>query len=189
MARSRKSLMTADEIYRLPNDNLRYELVRGHLAAEPPVGYRHGRLAVAIASALENYAKESGYGISVTSEVGFQLSHDPDTVRGPDVAVLRKPRLAELDDDSRFFPGAPDLAVEVLSPSDRPNAVSDKIKDYLDAGTHVVWIVDPQRRDVVVYTPDGRRILSVDETLDAPDLLPGFLLVLRDLFAPPNSLP
>ena len=182
MARPNPRLLTQDDLFHLPDDGLRYELVRGHLVSEPPPGYRHGRTAATLTFELEDYARAHGHRIAVTCDVGFCLSREPDTVRAPDVAVLQRSRLATFDDDRRYFPGAPDLAVEVLSPSDRRGAVREKVADYLDSGSVMVWLVDPARREIRVCTSAGEECIGIGGTLTANGLLPGFALPLDSVF-------
>jgi Uma2 family endonuclease len=131
--------------------------------------------------ALQSWADAHGEA-EVTAESGYILSDDPATVRGPDVAVVLDPERGA-DAPGGWMRGAPDLAVEVLSPSDSSTAIQQKTVDYLEAGAGLVWIVDPAARTVTTYRPDGSaRLLRVDETLDGEDLLPGFTLALVTLF-------
>jgi len=119
---------------------------------------------------------------SGAAETGFLLARDPDTVRAPDLAFVRAERAPP---PSRgYYPGAPDLAVEVLSPDDRPAYVRDKVGEWLEAGALAVWVVGPQRRTVAVHrTGEEPRLLDETETLRGGEPLPGFVLRVRDLFA------
>jgi Uma2 family endonuclease len=111
------------------------------------------------------------------------LARQPDTVRGPDVAFLSSARERETKDERPYVPGAPDLAVEVVSPSDRTREVLGKVSDYLDAGSRIVWIVNPVREEVSVFrSPFAPRILAGSAVLDGEDVLPGFSVMVAEIF-------
>lgn len=179
--------MTLEDLYELPDDENRYELVRGRLVAEPPPGFYHGRLVAAVVHALSVYAAQERNGLVLTGDAGFVLARDPDTVRAPDVAFVRRERCEDRVDEPRAFMGEPDLAVEVLSPGDRPGAVTEKVSDYFDAGVHAVWLIFPEAREVRVCTPDGVQVLGMADTLTCPGLLPGFSAPVAALFRTPWS--
>jgi Uma2 family endonuclease len=121
--------------------------------------------------------------VVVTAETGFQIAHDPDTVRAPDVAFVRADRVPSGGVEA-FFEGPPDLAVEVISPIDRARDVAAKAQNWLEAGCATVWVVDPKRRTVAVYrSPKEVDTLSSADTLVAADVLPGFCVPVGDLFA------
>ena len=144
-----------------------------------PAGGRHGQLAMRLGRELANFVVEQDLGTVVAAETGFLLAHDPDTVRAPDVAFLRAGR--EVADG--FIDGAPDLAVEVLSPGDRPGYVREKVVEWLETGAEAVWVVDPRARTVTVHEQArGLRVLEETDTLDGGGVLPGFTLDLRELF-------
>ncbi|MGH7481528.1 MAG: Uma2 family endonuclease [Longimicrobiales bacterium] len=178
----RQGPLTVEEFARLPEeDAYRIELVRGWLVREPQPGARHGRLSARLFQALNDYARATGAG-EVLIELGFRLSADPATVRGPDVAFLAAARVPR-EMPVGFWEGAPDLAVEVVSPSNRRPDIDAKVRDYLDSGAHAVWVVDPATRTVEIHQPgEAARILSAADTLKQPRLLPGFRLPLSDLF-------
>ena len=156
------------------------ELVRGFVVREPRPGRAHGRVQAAVASALHGWGKKLG--ADVTTESGYILSDEPATLRGPDVAVVVEPRAGGAG-PSTWTRGAPDVAVEVLSPSDTSSAIHQQTLDYLEAGSYLVWIVDPGARTVTVYRPDGSaRMLREHETLDGEQVLPGFAVPLSELF-------
>ena len=147
-----------------------------------PAGFRHGRFAAEIAAAVANFVKPRGLGVVTGAETGFFIARDPDTVRAPDVGFVRADRLAGIE-PAGFFPGAPDVAVEVLSPSDRASEVNAKVRDWLDAGSRMVWVVDPENQTVAVYSsPSGAVILGASETLLGGEVLPGFTLPLGEIF-------
>ena len=174
-----------EEYERLPDeDGWRDELVRGRIAREPQPGAEHGWLSARLFRAIDRWAEDSGVGIALM-ETGFLLSVEPPTVRGPDVAFLAIDRVPEEGIPKGFWPLAPDLAVEVVSPSNTASGIQEKVLEYLAAGSRAVWVVDPKTRTVTVCrSPDDLRILSRDDALETPDLLPGFRLPLAELFAP-----
>ena len=119
MATTKRQIMTAEELLHLPDDGLRYELVRGELRTMLPTGRPHGRIAVKVTWPLAQFVEAHGLGEVYAAETGFKLTENPDTVRAPDVSFVRHERLVSMDDEG-YLCGAPDLTVEVLSPSDRP---------------------------------------------------------------------
>ncbi|HUL03986.1 MAG TPA: Uma2 family endonuclease [Gemmatimonadales bacterium] len=168
------TLLTADQLLHLNIPNKRTELVKGVLVVREPAGGRHGRVAMQISRLLANHVAAHRLGQVYAAETGFTLFRDPDTVRAPDVAFIRSDRLIE-PEPIGFPELAPDLAVEVLSPGDRPGEVLAKAGDWLSAGTRLVWVVDPQRRLARVYRQDGTdTFVRADETLDGEDVVTGF---------------
>ena len=143
---------------------------------------RHAAVEARIVKSLLVFVDTNDLGEVFGSSGGYVVARDPDTVREPDVSFVTAERLKGQDLDA-FFEGAPDLAVEVLSPSNTAAEMRDKIADYFGAGCRVVWIVDPLRRSIVVHRPDaGPTILAEDDTLKEEELLPGFSLVVREVF-------
>ena len=166
--------MTADELLHAHIPDKRVELVRGVLVVREPAGARHGLVAMSLGIELGAHARRTGAGMVFAAETGFKLAGDPDTVRAPDVAFITTERFPLAD--TRGYPAcAPDLAVEVLSPGDRPGDVLAKVGDWLSAGTRLVWVIDPERRLARVYRQDGSEALvPADGTLDGEDVLSGF---------------
>src|SRR5205807_9748017 len=147
------ALMTADELLRTHVPDKRTELVRGVLVVREPAGSRHGLVTMNLGAELAVYAKQTGAGSVYAAETGFKLASDPDTVRAPDVAFVTRDRLPPAS--TTGYPAlAPDLAVEVLSPGDRPGEVLAKVADWLSAGTRLVWVLDPEHRLARVYRHD-----------------------------------
>jgi Uma2 family endonuclease len=149
-----------------------------------PPGAQHARIAARLARCLWDWI-EAGAGGDAGVEAGFILAQDPDTVRAPDVAYVSAARIPASGIPEGFWPLAPDLAVEIVSPSESATDIRDKISDYLHAGTQLVWVLYPTRREVVAHRPDGtaRTLTAVaDDTLAQPDLLPGFACPLAALF-------
>ena len=177
------TLITAKDLYRLPDDGHVTELVRGQLDSEPLPGWRHGRIAANISFLLQSWARQGRAGEVVTCDTGFVLERGPDTIRGPDVAFVDAGRIAGFTDRGPYFDGAPTLAVEILSPGNRCADMAVKIADYLAAGTDRVWLVDPDRKTVAVYGGPSVDVLRPGDRLSAPALLPGFSIDVRDVFA------
>lgn len=175
--------MTAEELLHLPDDSYRYELVKGELRQMPPAGFEHGSLAIKIGWRLGQYVEVNNLGLVLAAETGFKISSDPDTVRAPDVGFVRKDRLpAELP--KGYFPGAPDLAVEVISPSDTFQEVEEKVFDWLESGTSLVWVINPSRRRVTIYRSLTEfTVLTENDELSGGDTVPGFRCRISELFA------
>jgi len=177
------NLVTAEQLYELPDDGLRYELLRGTLVSEPVPGRLHGRTVARMSKLLSNFVDSNRLGVVYTGDTGFVLARQPDTVRGPDVAFLSNEREHETDGARPYIPGAPDLAVEVTSPSDRPREVLGKVSDYLAAGSRIVWVVNPVREEVSVFrSPFAPRTLAGADVLDGEDVLPGFAVTIAEIF-------
>ena len=185
MART-QSITTADQLLHASGLG-RCELVRGELVMMSPAGGEHGRIVMNVGAPMHALVKERALGTVFGAETGFVIGRKPDTVRAPDVAFVRLARLPA-ERWTGFFPGAPDLAVEVLSPEDRASEVLAKVRDWLGAGCAAVWVVDPKTRTISVYDAPGRaRVLGVDEILDGGELLPGFALPVAEVFAAPGE--
>jgi Uma2 family endonuclease len=176
-------LMTAEQLAELPDDGHKYELMRGELITMAPAGRRSGRLGLSIGRLMAEHVEAHNLGEVYGADTGFILARDPDLVLAPDAAFVLAERLAGVPEDG-YLPLAPDLAVEVISPSERAGHISAKVIDYLDAGVRLVWLIDPRRQTVTVYTPDRTaHILRSPDVLDGGDVLPGFRLSLAELFA------
>jgi len=180
--REAERLWTAEDLLAL-GEEARYELIEGRLVPMSPTGLSHGYMEARIVALLWTYLREHPIGILVTGKVGFVLRRDPDTVRAADIAFIRADRLPPEGLPSGFFEGAPDLAVEILSPFDRYPDLLHKVSQWLEAGTRLVWVVDPVRRTVTAFQPDGAlRLLDESAELDGGDVLPGFRYPVQDLF-------
>lgn len=174
-------LVSAEELERMPEDDFRYELVRGRLIRMSPVAPRHGDVTMTLASLLWQHVRANRLG-RVWTEVGFRLFSNPDTVLAPDVAFVRADRLPPRDARG-FYRGAPDLAIEVLSPDDRPSDVRRKVADYLAAGAPMVVIVDPEERAVTVHRAGvAAAVLDDTGTLDLGSVTGGFSVSVGTLF-------
>lgn len=178
-----RNRLSAEDLFKLPDDEHRYELVEGELRRMAPAGGEHGDLAMEIGATLRNHVREHRLGRVFAAETGFILRTDPDTVRAPDVSFVRQPRLPVGGLPTGYFPFAPDLAVEIVSPSDSAEEIQAKVSEYESAGVHQVWVVYPRTRTVVVHEGSGAaRTLGVDDILDGDDVVPGFRYPLADLF-------
>jgi Uma2 family endonuclease len=177
-------LITAAEFARKPDppDGSREELVRGVIVTMPAPGFRHGEVQFAVGSLLRQYARTNRNG-RVTVESGLQTESNPDTVRGPDVAFWSAERLP-LDQMPEVYPDvAADLVVEIQSPSSRRQTRQDKIREYLNRGVRMIWLVDPEALTVTVYRQPGEgRLLWHDATLTGEEVLPGFQCRVAEFF-------
>ncbi|HYU18816.1 MAG TPA: Uma2 family endonuclease [Chloroflexota bacterium] len=183
MAVERK-LMTAEELLRLPDDGLGHELVRGELRTMPPTSWEHGGATSVFDASLGHYVRTHQLGQVVTGEPGFLLTTNPDTVRAPDVAFVRRERLLAAGPVRGYWPGPPDLVVEVISPHDLYTEVDEKVAEWLEQGARLVFVVNPRRRAVAIHRPGQPvRILTGDDVLDGEDVIPGWTLPIRDLFS------
>src|SRR5258708_30039367 len=178
---STKTLVTADELEQMPDDDsVQIELDEGELITMPPAGWDHGDREGQIVYVLKRYVREHKLGKVFTGDTGFRLSGE--TVRAPDVAFVRRERVESIRSKG-FAKGVPDLAVEIFSPSDNVRQLMRKVKQYFAAGCHTVWIVYPERREINVLEATGAdRLLTVADRIDAPELLPGFSVTVAELF-------
>lgn len=175
--------MSADELLALPPDGQRHELVKGELRTMAPSSFEHGDVTVNLTLPLAQYVKVKKLGTVVGAETGFMIARNPDTVRAPDIAFVRANRVPAKDLQRKFFPGPPDLAVEVLSPSDTLFEVEEKVEDWLAAGTLAVWVVNPRKRTITVYAVSAQpRTVSESEILRGEELIPGFEFPVKDIF-------
>lgn len=176
-------LMSAKDLLQIPNDGFRYELVRGELRRMPPAGLQHGRVTVNITTSLDQHVKVNDLGVVYAAETGFKLASDPDIVRAPDVAFIRQERVQKIGDIEGYWPGAPDLVVEVTSPHDSYAEVEDKVFDWLEAGTLMVIVVNPRKRAVTVYRSlTDITVLTEKDSLDGGEVLPGWKMPVKDVF-------
>lgn len=177
-----KTLLTAKEFDNYPfAEDKRYELDEGELIEMTRPAYKHNRVLKKLLVELELYFRKSTTGEVLISENLYALSAN--TRRAPDLAVILGDRKDELN-DAKVIPIVPDIAAEVLSPSETPRMIHRKLKQYFEAGVKEVWLIDPEAREIEIWTgprlPD--RALSAGEVLASP-LLPEFALPLTELFA------
>ena len=167
--------MTAEDLLQFRHEPYRQELVAGRLHEMEPPGAEHGMVAMRIARLLDAHVEQADLGIVFASEVGFHLTVDPDTVRAPDIAFVARERVEEAGIPRGYWPGPPDVAIEVVSPNDRRSALEGKALDWLAAGTRAVVVVDPDLRAATVYRArDDIRVLTAGESLALVDVLPGW---------------
>jgi Uma2 family endonuclease len=176
-------LITAEEFLQMPDNDMKLELVKGEVIESMPPGGEHGVVAAEVFAQLRMWMKK-GYGGCAGIESGVILARHPDTVRGPDVYYFSQERIPETGIPKAFWQIAPDLAVEVVSPYDTVKELGDKVRDYLDAGTPIVWVVYPERKEVVVYTQGGTvRVYQTGDVLEGfKEVLPGFRCPVAELF-------
>lgn len=176
-------LITAGDLLRLPEDGFCHELVRGELKRMAPAGHDHGRIAMRLGWRLAQYVEANNLGAVYAAETGFLLSSSPDTVRAADVAFVSRRRIEEADRVEGYWPGAPDLVFEVVSPGDTYTELEEKVVEWLDAGARLVVVVDPRRYTATVYRGLAEiTILTAQATLDGGEVVPGWVLRIADLF-------
>lgn len=184
MHKATQTLMTQEQLLDLPSDGMRHELIKGELTTMTPAGTEHGKIALWISRILATHIAVNALGDTFVAETGFLIESDPDTVRAPDFAFIAAARL-QSPTPKGFFHGAPDLAIEVLSPSDRIIEVEDKIQQWLTAGCRQVWIVSPTRQTITIHQNSAQpQVLHPNDDIQSPDLLPGFRVKVKDLFPP-----
>ncbi len=177
-----RKLITAEELLAMGTD-FHGELVRGRLIEMAPASWGRGMSGSNALLIIGNFVREHKLGRVFTAETGFTLSRDPDSVRAPDVAFVATDRIPTSARRSGFFDGAPDLAVEIISPNDSFSELSEKIDEYLAAGTRIVWVIDDRRKTITVYANNAPpTVLPIDARLTGGDLLPGFDVPVQQFF-------
>ncbi len=175
--------VTAEQLYDMPDDDLRRELVQGEIITMNPAGFGHGHISATLAQTFGKLCRNAPFGGGRRRGNGLCSARNPDTVRAPDAAFVRQQRVEVATALQKFFPGPPDLAVEVISPDDRPHDIDAKVKDWLSHGTVLVWLVDPRRRTVTVHSSSAETcVMGEQDFLEAPDLLPGLRLNVAEIF-------
>ena len=176
-------LMTADELLKLPRGSFRYRLVKGELITMSPSGSEYGVIVVNLTVLLGQYVKANKLGIVFGAETGFKIEENPDTVLAPDVAFISREHIPESGIPKKYWSGAPDLAVEVLSPGDTTREVEKKVNQWLTAGARLVWTINPGRKSVTVHQASRDTFtLSEKDELDGEDIVPGFRCRLSEIF-------
>lgn len=150
----------------------------------PPPGSEQGEVTMNLAGPLHQHVRSNNLGVVYAAETGFKLESDPDTVRAPDVAFVRRERIEETGRRAGYRPGAPDLVVEVLSPSDRTKQVEEKVEQWIETGAKLVWVVSPKMHTVRVYRSETDIVtLTEKDTLDGGDVVPGFEIKIAESFS------
>lgn len=174
-------LWTIDDVERLPDDEVRYALIRGALYRMPPPKARHGRVTLTVGRLIGNFVTEHSLGV-VYDQSGFIFERDPDTLLSPDLSFVQR---AHVPVDEDAYPAlAPNLVIEIASPSQTGPSIEEKVAIFLTAGVRLVWVIDPAQQAVRVHRQDGfERTLTVQDVLDGEDVLPGFQVLVAALFA------
>jgi Uma2 family endonuclease len=171
--------MSAAEFAQLPKFARKYELIQGVIIVSP-AGLKHDNIAAKLIMRIGMYLLTNPIGEFYATSAGFQIT--PNVVLSPDGAFVSQERLAGKPSPEGFAPYGPDLAIEVISPSDSANDIAEKVELYLDHGTQLVWVINPRLQNAMVYRPDGsgNRIQPSDE-LKGENVLPGFICKLSDI--------
>lgn len=184
MTTTASKLITADELLKM-GDIGRCELIYGELVMMSPAGAEHGVIAVRVVRYLVEFVEENDLGLVFAAETGFKVESKPDLVRAPDAAFVHKSRIPNVN-LKKFFPGAPDLAVEVISPEDTRREVAEKVNMWLAHGTVSCWVIDPATMTLTIHRIGQPAIrLTIADVLDNEPALPGFKLQLSRLFKNP----
>jgi Uma2 family endonuclease len=183
-AREFAMMMTVEEFLVAELPEGKSELVRGEVRLTPPAGAPHGGATANLVFSLTAYVRQHRLGAVFGGAVGYELIQFPHTVRVPDASFVRADRLPAGGLRPGLFTFAPDLAIEVLSPSERASEIEEKLYDYITAGTALVWIADPVRRTIMTVSSDAPvRLLSEGDALDGGTVIPGFSCPVADVFA------
>lgn len=179
MATTTRARATEVDLLAQPEDGSKYELVDGEIRMSPG-GARHSQVGVKLAARLLAFTTDRRLGFVFGSDIGYRLPGG--NVRSPDASFVRAGRFPDERVPDDFANMAPDLAVEVVSPGDRPRHLLDKVGEYLEAGTRLVWVIEPTKAKAVAYRSLSEvRELGPDQTLDGEDVLPGFSCPLREI--------
>jgi Uma2 family endonuclease len=181
---SAKKVWTEAELQTLPDDGYLHEVVNGELVMSPKNDFFHGWICTRLSTALNNFVARKKLGVVLDSSTGFWMRNR--NCRAPDISFVSKERLARekfTHATRKFFPGAPDLAVEILSPNNTRAEMDERLKDFFSSGTQITWIINPDAECVeVCHAPDKRQLLGRGAELDGGHLLPGFRYPIADLF-------
>jgi len=178
--------LTVEDLYEMDDLPERFEVIRGEIVEMPPPMWRHTSVSGRIYAAILMWLQTHPIGVIVGADGGYVLARNPLIVLIPDISFIPHDRVPTDDAVDQIPEGAPDLVVEVVSPSDRASRVHDKVMTYLEFGAKIVWVIDPPRKTAMVYLstqPGDSQILHVSDSMDGEDVLPGFTLSLADIFA------
>jgi Uma2 family endonuclease len=174
---------TAEDLWSMPEHGGHSELIKGRLRVMEPGGAEHGRIISTANKLLSVHVDAAGTGVIYGAETGFVLASDPDTVRAPDAAFVKQARADAVGRIVKFWPGAPDFAIEVVSPGDSHREVESKAASWLDAGTTAILVLDFVKRSATVYRSGGNVQSYTEGTLDLSDAVPGWHVAVADFFA------
>ena len=181
---STQRIWTEGELQALPEDGYIHEIVNGELVMSPKNNFQHGDICIRLSFALESFNRAHKLGVVLDSSTGFWMKNR--NCRAPDISFIPKERLKRLGfrrHTRQFFPGAPDLAVEILSPNNTRAEMDERLADFFSSGTQLAWIIHPQEQFVeICHSPVQRKILGSGAVLDGEQLLPGFQYPIADLF-------
>lgn len=179
-----KQLVTAEELQRMPNPlDRRRELVDGEIIEMSPTTMWHGMIVGNVTESIKQFVRQHNLGIVAVGDPGHVLRRDPDLVRAPDISFVGSENIPASGFPERgFWEGWPTLAIEVVSPDDKASDVHAKVHQFLEAGTKQVWVLWPERQSMTVHDQDGARELRPEAHLEGGDVLPGFSVMVSDLF-------
>jgi len=179
-----RKVWTEADLQALPHDSYNYELVDGELVMSPKNTFLHGDICARLLVALENFNQAHKLGVVLDSSTGFWMSNR--NCRAPDVSFVSKDRMKRLGFSrrtARFFPGGPDLAVEVLAPSNTRADLDARLRDFFSSGTQLAWVVHPEEQFVeICHSLTERRIVGAGAFLDGEQVMPGFRFPVAELF-------
>jgi Uma2 family endonuclease len=181
---SQKKDWTEEELQALPDNGFDYEVVNGELVMSPKNNFQHGDICGRILRRIGAHAELHRLGVVCDSSTGFWMNNH--NCRAPDVSFISKTRRAGLKKPTtEFFKGAPDLAIEVLSPNNSRREMEERLRDFFESGAQLAWIIDPETESAeICRSMTGRRLLGPGGELDGENVLPGFRCKLSELFAP-----
>ena len=181
-----KKIWTEAELAALPEDGFLHEVVDGELVLSPRNDFFHGDVCSELLTVLRTFVRTNRLGAVLDSSAGFWMKNR--NCRAPDISFVSRPGLTALGfkrSTRRFFPGAPDLAVEILSPNNTRAEIDERLEDFFESGTRVAWIIDLEARRVEVCSSLTRRqLIGVGGFLEGEELLPGFRYPIAELFQP-----
>lgn len=182
---SKPRLMTAEEYMQADLGDGKFALVRGEVVRLSPPLYEHGSICANIAGLFWTYSRQTGYGHGASNDVSILTRRDPDTVRGADFVFYSNARWPKPGGPVKLPPVAPDVVVEVVSPGNRRGEITEKVAEFLDAGTLAVWVVYPKRRSIVIHRGADipPTLLTEGDAIEDQAELPGFRCLVSDLFA------
>jgi Uma2 family endonuclease len=179
-----KKIWTEAELQALPEDGYIHEVVDGELVMSPKNNWFHGSICIRLSGEMREFNRKHHLGVVLDSSTGFWMFNR--NCRAPDISFVPRARMAALGfgpKEKRFFPGAPDLAVEILSPNNTRAEIDARLKDFFASGTRLAWVIDPEPESLeICHSPTERKLIGGGGFLDGEDILPGFRYAIADLF-------